>query len=384
MNVRIEHGYIYEQTERAFSDGASTVIHRGGTGGGKSFEIIIYILLKALSTQGEVFTVVSESVPHLRIGVLRYMKEIILKNNLTKYITENKSENTFTMPFGSIVEFFSADRIDKALGGRRYLLYGNEINSLRYEVWEELARRSKYIIADFNPTVQFWLEDKFLPFYTPNKVILSNYTHNPFCPEHERKRIEARAALDPNFRRIHIDCEYGNAEDLVFLPNNIYTIDEWPAGMSYSHGLDFGYVNPTALMKVGMEGDNIYIDEVFYRCGMSESDFRAALIDFSKYDRIVADNEDARMIGYISTQLGYNITPAKKGAGSVDFGISFLQGKRLYFTKRSVNALREFRNLMHHKDRYGNLTGKYSGDDHAVDAVRYGLESVMTGDLWVV
>ena len=374
MKASIEHGYIYEQTEAALNNGTSTVIHRGGTSSGKTFDIMLFLLILSLQTKGEVITVVSESMPHIRIGTERYLKNLILKHGLSEYIRENRSEHTFTFPTGTVIEFFSADRIDKALGGRRYLLFGNEINSLKFEVWDELARRSKLVIADFNPTTQFWLEDKFLPYYTPNKVILSNYLDNPFCPPHERKRIEARAELDPNFKRIHVDCEYGNAEDLVFLSENILTIDDFPS-IPYSHGLDFGYVNPSALLKVAEDSnDNIYIDEIIYRGGMNESDFRSSLASFSKADRITADSEDARMISYLQG-LGYNIAKAKKGAGSVDFGISYLQGKRLHFTKRSVNALKEFRNLMHAKDRLGNLTGKYSGEDHTVDAVRYAIEN---------
>ena len=93
-----------------------------------------------------------------------------------------------------IIEFFSADRIDKALGARRDWLYGNEINSLKVDVWDELARRSEQIIGDFNPTSQFWLEEWLLN-YDNVQVVKTNYLDNKFLPETERARIAAAADI---------------------------------------------------------------------------------------------------------------------------------------------------------------------------------------------
>jgi phage terminase large subunit len=373
--MELKANKVFFETHDAINNGVSTVIHRGGTSSGKTYDITMYLIYLCTQMRGKVFTVVSESLPHLKIGVMRYAKEI-LQNLGGQGYTFNASGNFYEFERGNILEFFSTDRIDKALGARRYLLYGNEINSLKYEVWDELARRSEVIIGDFNPTRQFWLEDKFLPFYTPHIVIKSNYLDNAFCPEHEKERIRKRAELDSNFRRIHIDCEYGNADDLVFEPKNIILIDSFPSDIKYTYGLDFGFVAPSALMKVGVNDDDLYIDEIFYTAGMNEADFRTALQPIDKRDLIMGDSEDTRMINYIYAQLGYNIKAAKKGPGSVDFGISFLQGKRLNITKRSLNTIKEFRELTHAKDRNGNPTGKYNGDDHAVDAVRYALESI--------
>ena len=97
-------------------------------------------------------------------------------------------------------------------------------------------------------------------------IITSNYTDNPFLPETERDRIEKRASRDPNFKRIHIDCEYGIYEGLVF--TDWQQCDELPEG-PYRFGLGFGYTNdPSALVKVVMKKDANYIDEIFYRTGM--------------------------------------------------------------------------------------------------------------------
>ncbi len=374
--MEIKANKVFFETESALKSGINTIIHRGGTASAKTYDLTLFIIFLCTQYRNKVFTVVSESLPHLKIGVMRYATEILGKMGNTGY-KFNASGNFYEFERGNILEFFSTDRIDKALGARRFLLYGNEINSLKYEVWDELARRSEIILGDFNPTRQFWLEDKFLPYYTPHIIIKSNYMDNAFCPEHEKERIRRRAEIDSNFKRIHIDCEYGNADDLVFEPKNIILIDTFPKDLKYSYGMDFGFVAPSTLIKVAVVGDDVYIHEEFYKAGMNENDFKTKLLPINKAEKIIADSEDQRMIDYIYRQLGYNIKAAKKAAGSVDFSISYLQGKRLNITKTSINTIKEFRELSHAKDRYGNATGKYNGDDHSIDGTRYALEDII-------
>lgn len=383
-DLKISHGKVLAETYKAFNDGFDVVIHKGGTGSGKTYDICLYLAFyEAMSQRNKVITVVSESYPHLKIGVLRYINNFISQYELGSIIKVNKTDNTFIFPTGTIIELFSADRIDKALGARRYMLYGNEINSLKLNVWEELARRSERVIGDFNPTAPFWLED-WLKYYDRHTIIKSNYLDNIGCPEHEKVRIAKRASIDSNFRRVHIDCEYGSADDLVFKSENITLIDKMPDKLRTTYGLDFGWAAPSVLVNVGMFEDAIYIDEVFYRGEMNEADFKVELSKIDKSEKIIADSEDPRMIEHIYKNLGNNIHGAKKGRDSVASGIGFLQGKKINITKRSIMTIAEFRSLTNAKDKNGKyITGKYNGEDHAIDAVRYALEDLINGVDWI-
>lgn len=372
--VEIKANKVFYETKEAFENGAEVVIHKGGTGSGKTYDICLWLLIYyALKNNNKIITIVSESVPHLNIGVKRYIDKTLIETNL---ITQTKVKSypaSYLLPNNSLIELFSTDRIDKALGARRDVLYGNEINSLKQNVWDELARRSKFIIGDFNPTVQFWLED-WAKNYDNVKIIKSNYKDNPLLPEYERKRIEKRCKHDANFKRVHIDCEYGNVEDLVFKPEQIKVIEEFPSDLKYTYGLDFGFVAPSSFVKVGETEDAVYIDEVFYRSQMNNNDYKQELEKIGKHDVITADSEDTRMISYIGS-LGYNIRKADKKKGSVAFGVAHLQGKTIYITKNSVNTINEYRNYGHLKDKDGNLVkGKYVGEDHSIDATRYTIK----------
>lgn len=371
MIVEINAGNIFKRTKTALDAGKKIIIHKGGTGSGKTYDIMQMLIIIALTQQNKIITVVSESKPHLDIGTIRILKTVLKSHNLFRDVDFNISTSRWTTQSGSIIEFFSADRIDKALGARRDWLYGNEINSLKLEVWDELARRSEFVIADFNPTSQFWLE-KWIENYDLTTVITSNYTDNPFLPETERDRIEKRASRDPNFKRIHIDCEYGIYEGLVF--TDWQQCDQLPEGPC-RYGLDFGYTNdPTAFVKVITTKDAYYVDEIFYRVGMLNRDIAAMMQQSGvrkNYDEIIADSAEPKSIDEIRLS-GFNVKPAVKGPDSISAGIDRLKSKKLFITKRSVNLIRELRNYAWVTDKNGDPTNKpIDAFNHGIDALRY-------------
>jgi len=372
--IKIDAGVIFSKTKNAFLSGDKVVIHKGGTGSGKTFDLMIYLFTQSMRETNTITTVVSESYPHLEIGTIRILSGICKPLGLWTPQFWNKTKSLWTSPNGAIIEFFSADRIDKALGARRDRLYGNEVNSLKVEVWDELARRSEQIIADFNPTAQFWLEDWILN-YDDVKVITSNYLDNVFLPDTESSRIAKRAARDSNFSRIHIDCEYGVYEGLVF--EHWSQIDEMPEG-NYKFGMDWGFTNdPSTIIKVIETDEAIYADEILYRTGMLNREIIAFMESVGikkRYDEIIADSAEPKSIEEVS-QAGYNIKPAKKGADSIVYGISNIKSKQLFVTKRSVNLIKELRNYSWVVDKNGQATNKpIDSYNHLIDALRYATE----------
>ena len=372
--IRIPNGVIFDKTKLSWDSGNKIIIHRGGTGSAKTFDIIIFLIMLAITKINWIITVVSESKPHLDIGAIRILKTVLMKAGLFKSEQFNISTSRYTFDSGTIIEFFSADRIDKALGARRNVLYGNEINSLKFEVFDELARRSEYIIGDFNPTQQFWLE-KFIDFYGKVDVIRSNYTDNPFLPETEKARIIRRAEMDINFKRIHIDCEYGSYDGLVFTEFNI--INHMPEGLNTFYGLDWGYTNdPTAVVQCAIKDKDIFLNEKLYRTGLTNSDIARILIDLEirpNYDEIFADSAEPKSIEDLR-RAGFNIKPAMKGEDSIRKGIDKMKEYRINITQSSVNLIKEFRNYSWISDKAGQPTNKpIDAFNHGIDSARYGI-----------
>ena len=374
MAKTIRYGYVFEQTEKAYSQGKKLIIHKGGTGSGKTYDIMLFLVVfVAMRQKGKVITVVSESKPHLDIGAIRIAQKIIQELGLAEKVVFNSTRAVLTFPTKSVIEFFSADRVEKALGARRYLLYGNEINTLKFEVWDELARRSEFVIGDFNPTAEFWLE-KFLAYYGAHEIIRSNYLHNPFLPEEEKRRIELRAKLDANFRRTHVEVEYGSLEGLIF--DNWRQVDAMAADLDWElRGMDFGFTNdPTALVRVGFKDGELWLDEEEYSTGLLASDLVKLFgrLGISTQDEIIADNKPETI--FELRRAGYNVRAAYKPAGSIVAGIDVMKRYRLNVTKRSVNLIRELRNYMWKLDSSGKpLNEPVDKFNHAIDAVRYAV-----------
>lgn len=374
----LKYGNIFKKTRQLYDSGQKIIIHKGGTGSGKTYDLMILIIFYiALRERNRIITIVSESNPHLDIGAKRILKQLLIQTGVFNNSDYNETKGIYKFPTGSIIEFFSADRIDKALGARRYLLYGNEINSLKFEVWDELARRSEIVLADFNPTQQFWLE-KFIEYYGDVSVVLSNYLDNPFLPETERNRIIRRASMDSNWKRVHIDCEYGSYEGLVF--HQFTIIDEMPEGLKKVYGLDFGFTNdPTTLIDSGVSGNDLYADELIYQTQLTNADIVRLLKQNNirqGYDEIFADAAEPKSIEEIR-RAGFNIKAVDKGPDSIRQGIDSMKQYNLHVTKRSVNLIRELRNYSWVMDSQGNATNKpIDAFNHGIDAWRYAVRKL--------
>ena len=77
--------------------------------------------------------------------------------------------------------------------------------------------------------------------------------------------------------------------------------------------------------------------------------------------------------------LGVNARKAVKGPGSVEYGMKWLQGRKIVIdARRTPEAFREFSRYEFERDREGNFVSGYPDrDNHLIDATRYALERVM-------
>ena len=91
------------------------------------------------------------------------------------------------------------------------------------------------------------------------------------------------------------------------------------------------------------------------------------------YDEVFADAAEPKSIEEIH-RMGFNIKPASKGPGSVEFGHQLVRQYRQAWTKDSLNALKEQRNFRYIPDKNGKLTEKTTHDfSHLMDARRYAV-----------
>lgn len=350
----------------------------GGTSAGKTISIEQLLIDDAQSDQYPTLTsIVSESFPHLKRGAMRDFKSIMQSHGYWNDDKWNATDCTYTFETGSRIEFFSADQPSKVRGPRRDRLFVNEGNNIPWETWDQLLVRTKeYAWVDWNPTNEFWFYDDILNKRTDVDFITLTYKDNEALDASIVSDIEAHKN-NKNWWRVYGLGLLGEVEGRIYKDWAI--IDEIPhTARLERRGLDFGYSqDPAAIVDIYYYDGGYIIDEQLYQKGMHNSQLAEFIKNLEDSHMLVmADSAEPKSIDEMK-MYGVNILPTTKGPGSVTQGISFVQGKRISMTKRSVNLIREYRNYLWKTDKEGRvLTVPEDGNDHALDAVRYALQSL--------
>lgn len=352
------------------------IIHQGGTGSGKTWSILQYLLLKAaLDPQRLTISVVSESLPHLKRGVFKDMRKILAQEKLPVLL--NKTDHYFEFRNGTRIEFFPADAGSKLRGARRDILFINECNNVTFESFTELdVRTSLKTLLDFNPVTRFWAHDEVVDKYDEKDVayIQTTYRDNKFLSPAEIENIERRRG-NINWWKVYGEGETGMLEGLVFKDWDIYDDSTLGGqGVCLGFGVDFGFINnPTAIVKVTEWGGEYYLEELLYKKGFTNEqllEWAKAHLDLTL--PAFGDSSEQRTIDWLYRNGWKKLKACVKGSGSVAHGINLLLDRKLHLHKNSTNLINEFRNYMWESDNRGRLTNEPVKDfDHCADAARY-------------
>lgn len=360
--------YNYEST-------ASVVVNQGGTSSGKTYSIEQVLFCLASSQPKIVITIVGQDIPNLKAGALRdaltiYHNSQPLKAMIKSY---NKSDRIFEFFNGSIIEFKSYDNSQDAKSGKRDYLFINEANGINYDVYTELALRTKkQVYIDYNPNEEFWVHEQLLG--KPGvQLIISDHRHNPFLPDAIREKIEALRASDEELWKVYGRGMTGKITGLVL--NNWFVVDDIPEGAKLiGTGLDFGFTNDeTGCLNVYMSNGELWADELFYETGLTNPDISARLksVGVKKSHEIIADSAEPKSIEELK-RMGWYVFPAKKGPDSVKNSIDILKRYRINVTRRSVNLRKELSRYKWKVDRSGKTINEpVDLFNHLIDPLRY-------------
>lgn len=354
----------------------------GGTSASKTISILVWLIDYAQSCRNKKIDVMSESYPHLKDGAIRDFKLIMLDRGYWNDNNWNESNHVYQFETGSIIKFISIDKLGKAHGPRRDVLFINEANNIAYEIYDQLEVRTKeHIWLDWNPTTEFW-------YYTEIKDRV----------EHDFITLTYLDCLDVLDQRIidSIESRKGNKQwwtvyglgQLGTIEGRIYIgwqeIDEIPhEARLWRRGLDFGYsVDPTVIEDIYEYNGGYIIDEQLYEKGLSNKSI-ADFINNLEYPEtlVIADSSEPKSIDEIKS-YGIKIVGAEKGQGSVEQGIQFVQDKKISITKRSLKTLKAYRNYLWLQDKRTNKFERTPDDaihewSNPMDAIRYGFNGTI-------
>lgn len=352
---------------------------QGGSSAGKTISIMAILIDRALKQNNKIFDVVSQTYDHLRDGTIQDLKNILSMTKRWEDRRWNDTKKIYTFPTGTIIRFKVVDKIGKAKGPRRDVLYVNEANYISYKIYDQLMIRTfEDIYIDFNPVQRFWAHNEVVG-SDDCEFLKVNFYDNEGVPDNVRKALLQKKAdmnkseWNKNQWMVYGLGEVGMLEGVIFenwktTDNNIHK-DAELLGI----GLDWGFSeDPAAAVAVYRYDGKLILDEVLYDTGLFNSDISKILFDnFDKDVEIYCDSAEPKSISELRS-FGHRILGAKKGPDSINYGISLLQQYDILVTERSKNIIDELSRYSWKEDRDGNPTNiPEDKNNHIIDALRY-------------
>jgi len=354
---------------------APIVVNQGGTSSGKTYAIMQVLFRIACKQSKQVITVVGQDIPNLKAGALRdalkmYNDSEQIRASVKSY---TKSDRVFLFNNSSIVEFKSYSDAQDAKSGKRDYLFINEANGIDWQIYSELALRTrKRIYIDYNPNAAFWVHDNLIG-RGDVKLIISDHRHNPFLDDGTHNKIESLRQVDEEQWKVYARGLTGKVNGLVL--TNWKLCDTIPKDANLlALGLDFGFTNDeTGCNEVYRYNGELWINELIYETGLTNLDISEKLtgLGISKRTEIIADSAEPKSIEELK-RLGWYMTSVKKGADSVKNSIDILKRYRLNVTRNSINLREELSRYKWRMDRSGKTINEpVDRFNHLIDPLRY-------------
>lgn len=364
-------------------------IYKGSAGSGKSHFITQKIIIKALREKRRVM-ICRRYGTTMRNSVFKLFKDVIESFKITHLTRIKESDMSITLPNGSEIIFVGLDNEEKLLSIAGITdVFIEEVYEVPKEIVDQLNLRmrgkapNQQIYMAFNPiSAKHWLYDFCEGSTRPESSIYSQSTFrdNPFLPDEYVKALEDMYRTNPNKARVFCDGNWGaDVEGLVYKNHVLsdFDINELiKQGLEVRVGVDWGFVDPTTVVVSLFDKPKkeIYIIGEFYKRGATLEEIKDGIIQLGiSKQKMYCDGAEPDKVDYLRRN-GFNAVSAKKGAGSVKAGISFLQDMKIICHESCVNVAAELENYVYLKDK---KTGQYIEDSydhdfsHTMDALRY-------------
>jgi len=413
LYVEFEEDIFNEVYVPLLEDMSPMQILFGGSSSGKSVFKAQQVVFDILAG-GRNYLVVRKVADTLNKSVRTEITKSIKSMGLEKEFTIPKSDFTITCSNGYQIMFAGLDDVEKlksitpALGVITDVWCEEATESLRDDI-KQLDKRlrggdeqtPKRICLTFNPILQnHWIyedyfrtigwKDEQTQFRSPNlSITKTTYKDNKFLTQQDIYKLENEQ--DAYYYNVYTLGNWGILGNVIFQNWEVRDLsgmlDQFTV---HRHGGDFGFGGNPAAISVGHYDANhntIYCYRELYKKGLTNdilAEKTKGLIPVTDINGLVIgsqpitwDSAEPKSIAELR-QYGVNALHAKKGPDSVLHGIQWLQQQRLVFDTSCTSHRDEFSMLKWKEDRKtGQVLDEPVGEDHLVDARRYGSEQDM-------
>jgi len=373
-----------------------TQIFFGGSSAGKSVFISQRCVIDLLENNRN-YLVIRNTANTLRTSVFNEIRKVILLFNLEKLFKINKTEMTITCITGYQILFRGLDDAEKLKsiipekGVITDILIEEATETKRDDVkqlYKRLRGKSKVlkrVTLCFNPIFRtHWIFKEYFKNWIEGEteyhddrlsILKTTYKDNlRFLEQDDIDELESEQ--DPYYREVYTLGNWGILGDLIFTNWKIEDLSGIKNSFgTYYNGLDFGFSNdPSAAGRQAIKGKKLYIlQELLYEKGLTNDSIAGKLKPAIGKEYIRCDSAEPKSIAELR---GYGIEAlaAKKGPGSVNFGIQYVKQFEIIIDRQCQNAINEIQLYQWKKDKDGEVINvPVDKNNHFMDEIRYAL-----------
>ena len=339
------------------------------------------------------YLVVRKTNKSIRHSVFQLLCDIISTHDLEKVFTINKTEMAIHCVNGARLITAGLDSVEKlkSIAGINRL-WIEEASETTEQDFNQLDLRLRgknklgyQMTLTFNPVSELhWLKKCFFDVGVEDSFILkTTYKDNHHLDAKYAETLERLKEQDYQYYRIYALGDWGSLGNLIFTNWEKADLREEKKHFdNHFNGGDWGFADdPFASVRMHYDKKRkiIYVVDEIYQSGLHNEQSAELVKNMIGNENITMDSSEPKSVSDFK-RMGVRAVSAKKGPGSVEHGIRWLQGHKIIVDKNCINTIKELTSYKWREDKNGNVMPKpVDLNNHIIDSMRYALESEMSG-----
>ena len=377
-------------------------IYFGGSSSGKSYSLAQRTVLDVFKGDRN-YLIVRNVQNTIKRSVFNEVSKAITNFKLTEYFDINKTDLVITCNLNDRqILFCGLDDVEKIKSitpkkGVITDIWVEEATEVDYKDVKQLDKRLrgrskvvKRLTLSFNPILKdHWLYTHYFDIYEDNKqyiernnvsILKTTYKDNNFLTQDDIDALENET--DKYYYEVYTLGNWGVLGAVIF---KNWRVEEFKTDTfdNYRHGIDWGFADdPFAYIQSHYDKTRkrLYICDEIEVVGLLNNESAPMVKEKANNSIVTCDSAEPKSVAEYKT-LRVNARSAKKGAGSIEYGIKFIQGLEIIIHPRCQNFKNEISKYKYKEDKNGNvLPIPVDKDNHLIDALRYSLEGDMTNN----
>ena len=376
-------------------------IYFGGSSSGKSFSLAQRAVLDVFGGKRN-YLVVRNVQSTIKRSCLNEITKAINAFNLREYFDINKTDMIITCNINDMqILFCGLDDVEKVKSitpkkGVITDIWVEEATECERSDIKQLDKRLrgrseviKRLTLSFNPILKdhwifeeyfgIWVDDKQYVEKDNTSILKTTYKDNRFLTPDDIAALENET--DKYYYEVYTLGNWGTLGAVIFKNWRVEDFSDIEKSFdNYRHGIDWGFAeDPFAYIKPHYDKmrRRLYICDEIEAVGLLNSESAPMVKEKAGHERVTCDSAEPKSVAEYKS-LSINAKGAKKGPGSIEYGIKFLQGLEIIIHPRCKAFKKEINKYKYKEDKNGNvLPVPVDKDNHLIDALRYAMEDDM-------